>query len=167
MSEPYMGEIKIVSFNFAPKGWAVCNGQVLPISQNQALFSLLGTTFGGDGRVTFALPNLQGRAPVHMGNEVPLGQSAGEERHTLTIGEMPGHAHPAWGTSGGPAAGSPVGNVWATLTATQNPYSQAANATMVANALQKAGGGQPHANMQPYLVLTFVIALQGIFPSRN
>ena len=167
MAEPYMGEIKIVGFNFAPKGWAVCNGQVLPIAQNQALFSLLGTTFGGDGRTTFALPNLQGRAPVHVGNEVPLGQSAGEERHTLTIGEMPAHPHPAFGTSNGPAAGSPVGNVWATLTATQNPYSQAPNATMVANAIQMAGGGQPHSNMQPYLVLTFVIALQGIFPSRN
>jgi microcystin-dependent protein len=167
MAEPYLGEIKIVGFDYAPKGWAVCNGQVLAISQNQALFALLGTTFGGDGRTTFALPNLQGRAPVHMGNEVPLGQSAGEEHHTLTIGEMPGHAHPASGTSNGPAAGSPEGNVWATLTATQNPYSQAPNATMVANAIRMAGGGQAHANMQPYLVLTFVIALQGIFPSRN
>ena len=124
MSDPYLGEIKVVSFPFAPKGWAVCNGQLLPIGQYQALFSLLGTTFGGDGRVNFALPNLQGRAPVHMGNEVPLGQSAGEENHTLAIGEMPGHAHPASGTSNGPAAGSPEGNVWATLTATQNPYSE-------------------------------------------
>ena len=167
MAEPYTGEIKIVGFDFAPKGWAVCNGQVLPISQNQALFSLLGTTFGGDGRTTFALPNLQGRAPVHVGNEVPLGQSAGEERHTLTIGEMPAHPHLASGTSNGPAAGSPVGNVWATLTATQNPYSQAANATMVANALQMAGGGQPHANMQPYLVLHYIIALFGVFPSPS
>ena len=108
MAEPYFGEIKIVGFDFAPKGWAVCNGQVLPIAQNQALFSLLGTTFGGDGRTTFALPNLQGRAPVHVGKEVPLGQSAGEEHHTLTIEEMPAHAHPVFGTSDGPAAGSPV-----------------------------------------------------------
>lgn len=167
MADPYIGEIKIVSFGFAPKGWAVCNGQVLPIAQNQALFSLLGTTFGGDGRTTFALPNLQGRAPVHTGNEVTLGTSAGEEHHTLTVGEMPAHSHPASGASSGPGAGSPVGNVWATLTATQNPYSQAPNGTMVANALRMAGGGQPHANMQPYLVLTFVIALQGVYPSRN
>ena len=167
MADPFLGEIKIVSFAFAPKGWAVCNGQLLPISQNQALFSLLGTTFGGDGRTTFALPNLQGRAPVHVGKEVPLGQTAGEENHTLTTAEMPAHDHRVFGTSTGPAAGTPAGNVWATLTATQNPYSQAPNATMVAAAIRPAGGGQAHSNLQPYLVLTFVIALQGIFPSRN
>jgi microcystin-dependent protein len=167
MATPYIGEIKIVSFNYAPKGWAVCNGQILPIAQNQALFALLGTYYGGNGQTTFALPNLQGRAPVHQGNEVIIGQAGGEEGHTLTVAEMPGHVHQAFGSTSGPAAGSPAGNAWATLTATQNPYSQAPNAALVPAAIKPAGGGQAHPNVQPYLVLTFVIALQGIFPSRN
>jgi len=167
MATPYIGEIKVVSFNYAPKGWAVCNGQVMAIAQNQALFSVLGTTYGGNGTTTFALPNLQGRAPIHQGNEVTIGQTGGEESHTLTVAEMPGHGHQAFGSTSGPAAGSPAGNVWATLTATQNPYSPTGNTAMVPAAIKPVGGGQPHPNLQPYLVLTFVIALQGIYPSRN
>jgi len=167
MATPYIGEIKVVSFSYAPKGWAVCNGQVLLIAQNQALFALLGTTYGGNGQTTFALPNLQGRAPVHTGGEVILGQTGGEESHTLTAAEMPMHLHPVSGSTSGPAAGTPAGNMWATLTATQNPYGPTPNAAMSPAAIKPAGGGQPHANLQPYLVLTFVIALQGIFPSRN
>jgi microcystin-dependent protein len=162
-----MGEIKIVSFPFAPKGWAMCNGQVLPISQNQALFSLLGTTYGGDGVTSFALPNLQGRAPVHAGSEIPLGGAGGEENHTLTINEMPAHSHQVFGATSGPAAGNPAGNVWATLTATQNPYGSAPNAAMLPAAIHTAGGGQAHANLQPYLTVNYVIALQGVYPPRN
>ncbi len=167
MSEPFIAEIKIVSFNFAMKGWAMCNGQLLPINQNQALFSLLGTTFGGDGRVNFGLPNLQGRAPVHAGTEILLGGVGGETSHTLVSVEMPTHVHPVLGTNNGPSAGSPVSNMWATLAALQTPYSPNPNSTMLSSAILPVGGGQAHENTQPYLVLTFVIALTGIFPSRN
>src|SRR5438067_10174509 len=114
MSEPFLGEIKVISWNFPPKGWAFCNGQLLPINQNQALFSLLGTTYGGDGRTTFALPNLQGRLPVHVGNGIVLGQSSGELAHTLNISEMPAHTHQAAGSSIPANLGDPTGNVWAT-----------------------------------------------------
>src|SRR5262245_3539316 len=167
MSEPYLGEIKMVSFGFAPKGWALCNGQILAIAQNQALFALFGTTYGGDGQRTFALPNLQGRAPVHPGSDAILGQAGGEEAHTLTTVEMPAHNHSIYGTTNSPNTGSPAGSVWATLTASQNPYSPASNAAMVGAAIQPAGGSQPHPNMQPYLVINFIVAIVGIFPSRN
>ena len=139
---------------------------VLPIGQNQALFSLLGTTFGSDGVTTFALPNLQASLPCTWATRSPSA-SRGRGTPHADHRRMPSHLHLASGTSNGPAAGSPVGNIWATLTATQNPYSQAPNATMGANAIRMAGEWLPHANMQPYLVLTFVIALQGIFPSRS
>jgi microcystin-dependent protein len=167
MSDPFIGEIKIVGFNYPMKGWALCNGQILPINQNAALFSLLGTMYGGNGTTTFALPNLQGRAPVHAGNEVQLGQAGGEENHVLSSGEMAAHSHAAFGTTSGPAAGNPAGSLWATLTAAQNPYGQAPNAQMAAAAIHPVGTNQPHANLQPHLVLNFVIALQGIFPSRS
>jgi|SRR5215510_11903932 len=167
MSEAFLGEIRMVGFNFPPTGWAFCNGQIMSISQNQALFSLLGTTYGGNGIQTFGLPNLQGRAPVHAANEVQLGQAGGEENHTLNSNEVAAHTHTAFGTTSGPAAGNPSGNLWATLTATQNPYGQTANARMAPAAIGSTGGGQPHENRSPYLVLNFVICLVGIFPSRS
>lgn len=165
MSTPFLSEIKIVSFNFPPKGWALCNGQTLPINQNQALFSLLGTTYGGDGIRTFQLPNLQARMPIHMGNEFTLGQTAGEVNHTLIPQEMPMHNHSAQGISGNATVPSAEGNTWAA--STHNPYSTAQNTTLNPTALSVTGGSQPHNNMPPSLTLNFIIALQGIFPSRN
>ena len=169
MSTPFLSEIKIVSFNFPPKGWAFCNGQLMPINQNQALFSLMGTTYGGDGRVTFALPNLQTRTPIHMGsslgNNFTLGQVGGETAHTLNIPEMPGHNHVPVGSSTVGSLPSASGNVWGSASA--NPYSSSSNAPMSAAAVANQGASQPHENMSPYLVLNFIIALQGIFPSQN
>ena len=165
MSEPFLGELKMVSFNFAPRGWAFTNGQLLPINQNQALFSLLGTTFGGNGQTTFALPNLQGRAPFHSGAGFTLGQSGGESAHTLTASEMPAHTHTARGSAATINTGVPTGNVWAAAGA--NAFSTAApGVAMGAATTTQVGGNQPHSNQQPCLVLNFVIALQGIFPSR-
>lgn len=165
MTEPFIGEIQIFPFAFAPRGWALCNGQLLPINQNQALFSLLGTTYGGDGKATFALPDLRGRVPVHFGNGVTLGQSAGEETHTLTPAEMPTHTHAVM--AGGEATAiPPAGNVWGSV-AGQNLYAATATAAMAGAAISTAGSSQPHNNMQPYAVLNFCIALQGVFPSRN
>lgn len=165
MSNPFMGEIKIVSFNFPPKGWAFCNGQMLPINQNQALFSLLGTTYGGNGQTTFGLPNLQGRTPVHIGQGIVQGQSAGEQAHTLTTSEMPAHNHLPVGNSGAATVPTAAGNLWANG---NNPaYSGAVNAAMDPSEILPVGGSQAHDNMSPYLVLNFVIALSGIFPSRN
>jgi microcystin-dependent protein len=165
MATPFMSEIKIVSFNFAPKGWAQCNGQLLPINQNQALFSLLGTTYGGNGQTNFALPNLQGRAPVHFGT-VLLGESGGQENHTLIISEMTAHTHLPQGNSGNNNVGAAANATWGADPA--NPYNNgAADVAMGSSAILPTGGSQPHNNMQPFLVLNFVIALQGIFPSRN
>jgi microcystin-dependent protein len=165
MSNPYLGEIRIVSFNFPPKGWALCNGQLLPINQNQALFSILGTTYGGDGRVNFALPNLQGRIPVHVGDGIILGESSGESAHTLNISELPAHAHTPVGSTSSPAFPSAGGNLWATFAG--NLYNSTSNSSMNPACILPTGGSQPHDNMSPYLVLNFIIALQGIFPSRN
>src|SRR5262249_27079210 len=155
MSEPFLGEIKIVSFNFPPKGWALCNGQLLPINQNQALFSILGTTYGGDGRVNFALPNLQGRSPVHVGNGIVLGETGGEQAHTLNISELPAHTHVPVGNSQAPNTGTPVGNLWA---ANAKQYLPTPNNAMLPACIQPIGGNQPHENMSPYLVLLFIIA---------
>lgn len=165
MSTPFLSEIKVVSFNFPPKGWAFCNGQTLPINQNQALFSLLGTTYGGDGIRTFQLPNLQARMPIHMGSEYNLGQAAGETNHTLIQQELPTHNHSAQGISGNATVPEASGNTWAA--STHNPYSTTQNTTLSPTALSQTGGSQPHNNMPPYLVLSFIIALQGIFPSRS
>jgi microcystin-dependent protein len=165
MTEPFLSEVKIVSFNFAPKGWALCNGQLLPINQNQALFSLLGTTYGGNGQTNFALPNLQGRIPIHMGNGHTQGEVSGEENHTLTASEMAAHSHVVSASATDPTQGLPTGNMWANGA---GAYSSAApNSSMLPASISNVGGSQPHANTQPYLVLNFVIALQGIFPSRN
>jgi microcystin-dependent protein len=166
MSTPYMGEIKIASFNFSPKTWALCNGQFLPINQNQALFSILGTTYGGNGQTTFALPNLQARIPIHVGNGFNLGEQGGETSHTLTTQEMPTHNHPALAQSTPSLPGtSPVTALWAAGAA--SAYANASVSPMNPAAVTSVGGSQPHANEAPYLVLNFVIALQGIFPSRN
>ncbi len=164
MAEPFLGEIRLVAFSFAPQGWALCNGQLLPIMQNQALYALLGTAYGGDGQRTFALPDLRGRAPVHIGNGITWGEVNGEEAHTLTVAEMPAHAHTAVGGDAADAT-SPVNNYWATTP--DNAYGNSPNGQMHPSAIQSTGGGQAHENMQPYLVLNFIIALQGIFPSRN
>jgi microcystin-dependent protein len=165
MGTPFIAEIRIVSFNFAPRGWALCNGQLLQINQNQALFSLLGTMYGGDGRTTFALPDLRGRVPVHVGAGFVQGEKAGEEAHTLISSEMPAHTHLVSASSGAPNQGSPAGNEWAAL---NGGYSTVApDATLNPSAIGAIGGSQPHTNLQPYLVLNYVIALQGIFPSRN
>jgi microcystin-dependent protein len=165
MGEPFLAEIRIVSFNFAPKGWAFCDGQTLPINQNQALFALLGTTYGGNGITTFALPNLQGRVPFHFGGNFALGQTGGEANHTLAASEMPAHNHLAMANSSNADQVSPSGNFWAKGAA--SAYSAAPNNAMSPTSLANAGGSQAHPNLSPFLVLNFVIALQGIFPSRN
>jgi microcystin-dependent protein len=171
MAEPFIGEIRMVGFNFAPVGWAMCNGQTMDISQNAALFSLIGTTYGGDGQTTFNLPDLQGRFPIHQGtgnglSPYVIGQRAGTENVTLAANQIPSHTHvPACLSTAGDQ-GSPGGNFWAA--SAQQLYSdQAPAVAMHAGLIQPAGGGQPHNNMNPLLVITFIIALFGIFPSRN
>ena len=166
MAEPFLAEIRMMSFGFAPKGWALCNGQLLPISQNQALFSLLGTTYGGDGRVTFALPNLQGRAPIHMGSGHTLGESGGEASHTLSISEIPQHTHVAMASSS--ATGGNANPTNRFLGGGNNVYHSPTNLTTVTPAtVANTGGSQAHLNLQPLLVLNLSIALTGIFPSQN
>lgn len=170
MAEPYIGEIRMVGFNFAPEGWAFCDGQLLAISQNDALFNLIGTTYGGDGQSTFALPNLQGRLPVHQGtdtsgNSYVLGQQAGAETITLTTNQMPVHSHAATDTSRGTLL-SPTNAIWAGTS--QHTYSTAApTGDMNAAAVGTAGGSQPHDNMPPFLAINFIISLFGIFPSQG
>lgn len=166
MAEPFLSEIRIMSFVFAPKGWALCNGQLLPINQNQALFSLLGTTFGGDGRVNFALPDLRGRTPIHVGSGHTLGERGGEQAHTLSISEIPTHTHVLSGTSSNGTTAVPTGNVFAkTLQLTYSSPTQLA--AMSPEVVTNVGGSQAHLNMQPFLTLSFCIALLGIFPSPN
>lgn len=166
MSEPFLGEIKIISWNFPPKGWAFCNGSLLPINQNQALFSVLGTTYGGDGRQTFGLPNLQGRTPFHVGNGIVLGEMGGETTHTLNISELPSHTHvPTGSLTNPPTSATPANNLWAPNN--NNPYTTNPSVAMNPACILPVGGNQPHENMSPYLVLNFIIALQGIFPSPN
>ena len=165
MAEPFRGEIRLFSFGFAPKGWAPCNGQLLPINQNQALFSLLGTQYGGDGRVTFALPNLQGRAPVHVGG-VQVGPTGGEETVGLTLSELPTHGH-LRGSANQATSTSPVNNVLANAPRRGfAPYAQGGAGVTPSGAVS-VGGGQTHNNMQPFLTLQFAISLDGIFPSPN
>ncbi|HJT65251.1 MAG TPA: tail fiber protein [Pyrinomonadaceae bacterium] len=172
MAEPFLSEIRIFSFNFPPKGWALCNGQLLPINQNQALFSLLGTTYGGNGQTNFALPNLQGRAPISFGSGFNLGEAGGEIAHTVTMSEMPTHTHfttqnmAVVGPNSNATQGVPTGNYWAN-DGKANFTTGASNAVMGPTAVTNVGGNQAHTNMQPYLVLNFCIALQGIFPSQT
>jgi microcystin-dependent protein len=171
MAEAFLSEIRMMSFNFAPKGWALCNGQLLPINQNQALFSLLGTTYGGNGQTTFALPNLQGRTPIHMGQGTglqshTLGELGGEQVHTLSISEMPTHVHFAQGSKGNGSVAPTSNNILAASPALI--YDPPANlTTLQPGTISNTGGIQVHENMQPYLTINFSIALQGIFPSRN
>lgn len=166
--DPFIGEIRLVPFNFAPKGWAICAGQMLPINQNQALFALLGTTYGGDGRTTFALPDLRGRIPIGAGqppdgSDYPLGATGGQETVELTTGQLPGHSHPvnassAAATSKSPATAYPAGG---------GAYAGQRNVRMKAAMIGLTGGGEGHENRQPYLSLNYIIALQGIFPAQN
>jgi len=168
MSEPFLAEVRIVGFNFAPRGWAFCDGQILPINQNQSLYSLLGTTYGGDGRTSFALPDLRGRTPIHVSDSHGLGSKTGEATHTLAAAEMPQHVHPLRATSGAADTNTPAGNVLAQTPATDPFYLSLASAVdMSTDAVMPAGGGQAHENSQPSIALNFCIALQGLFPSRN
>ncbi|MBK8475356.1 MAG: phage tail protein [Opitutaceae bacterium] len=164
MAEPFLSEIRLMSFVFPPKGWALCNGQLLPINQNQALFSLLGTTFGGDGRVNFGLPDLRGRTPIHVGSSHTLGERGGEQAHTLSISEIPTHTHVLRASSTTANEVAPTNNLPA---ASPEPGYAAASdlAAMHAASVTNVGGSQAHLNMQPFLTLSFCIALQGIFPS--
>jgi microcystin-dependent protein len=165
LAEPFLSEIRLMSFNFAPKGWAMCNGQLMPINQNQALFSLLGTTFGGDGRVNFALPDLRGRVPTHVGAGHTLGERGGEQAHTLTTAEIPTHVHFAQASPANSDTSAITGNVLASVAGL---YSQPSSLTTLhPSTVQTVGGSQAHLNTQPFLALTFCIALQGIFPSPN
>lgn len=169
MAEPFVGEIRIVGFNFAPVGWALCNGQLLHISQNTALFSLLGTTYGGDGVSTFALPNLQGRVPMHQGTGMSLsarvvGESGGEESIKLTTAQIPKHRHPLRATANAETSGVPAGHVLGGGGAYANPPP---NSRLDNTAVGFVGGSESHDNLQPFLVLNFIIALQGVFPARN
>jgi microcystin-dependent protein len=181
MPEPFIGEIRATSFNFAPRGWALCNGQILSIQQNQALFSLLGTYYGGNGTQTFALPNLQSRIPIHQGDGAGLspyviGQAGGTETVTLLQNQMPPHIHLVSASSSSGTSTAPSGNLLGVTNAGTAVAPQAGqldfvttlpNATMEATTIGQAGGSQPHPNLQPYLVINFIISLQGIFPSRN
>lgn len=165
MAEPFLSEIRIVSFNFPPQGWALCNGQSLPINQNQALYSLLGTTYGGDGRTSFALPNLQGQVPIHKGNGHSLGEKGGSTSVTLSTQELPAHTHAVNATNSGGDTTVAAGNYLANFS---NGYAPAASLTSMApSSVTSTGGGQPHNNAMPYLTLNFCIALQGIYPSPN
>jgi microcystin-dependent protein len=166
MSEPFLSEIKIVSFNFPPKGWALCNGQLLPINQNQALFALLGTTYGGNGQTNFALPNIRGRVPIHMGNGHTLGEAAGSTSVTVNIQQLPTHTHPLMGSA---TAGDTAAPGNAVLAATPALIYGPPSSLTTLNPINvtSVGGSQPHNNMMPYLTLNFIIALQGIFPSQN
>jgi len=166
MGTPFLGEIKMISWNFNPKGWAFCNGQFLPINQNQALFAILGTTYGGNGQTTFALPDLRGRIPIHVGQGNTLGQAGGQQAHTLTISELPAHNHSISGNSGDPNVGVVNAATWAKLGG-EYTSSFTALTTMHPSSVTNVGGSQPHNNMAPYLVINFIIALQGVFPSQN
>ena len=173
MSEPFLAEVRIVAFNFAPRGWAFCDGQILPINQNQSLYSLLGTTYGGDGRTSFALPDMRGRTPIHVGqseggSDHREGQKTGEETHTLSAAEMPQHNHTAQASNTTANLTTPSGNLLAN--SLSELYVDATASNMVnlrSGTMLNVGGGQAHNNMQPYLAVNFCIALQGLFPSRN
>jgi microcystin-dependent protein len=167
MAEPFLSEIRIMSFNFAPRGWALCNGQLLPINQNQALFSLLGTTYGGNGQTNFALPDLRGKTPIHTGGQIGtlLGQAGGQASHTLINSEMPAHTHIAQGSNNDGDNVIPTSNVFGVVAGLYGP--PAALTSLQPAAISNVGGSQPHENRQPFLTLNFCIALQGIFPSRN
>jgi len=168
MGEPFIGEIRMVGFNFAPAGWMLCQGQLLPIAENATLFNLIGTTYGGDGQTTFALPNLQSRVPVHQGSGFVIGEMAGVESVTLTVGQIPAHAHLPQADAGNGDSSNPTGNIWAQSPATRQYIAgTGANAPMSTQAMVSAGGSQPHDNMLPYLAINFIISLYGVFPTQS
>ena len=168
MAQPYVGEIRMFAGNFAPAGWMFCDGQLLPISENEVLFQLIGTTYGGDGQETFALPNLQSRVPIHQGTgpgltNHTLGEAAGVEEVTLSIQQIPNHGHPPLGSNSGASLQTPGGNVFAQ--GISNPYSFVSPINMSPQCITPVGGSQPHTNLQPYLCINFIISLFGLFPS--
>jgi microcystin-dependent protein len=167
LAQPYVGEIRIFAGNFAPAGWMFCEGQLLPISENETLFQLIGTTYGGDGQSTFALPDLRGRLPIHQGNNFILAETGGAEEITLTVQQIPTHTHPLLATTAVGTNPNPAGNVLSAA-GNINLYRQsAANTPMAATAVGSVGGSQPHTNFQPYLCVDFIISLFGIFPSQT
>jgi len=172
MSQPYVGEIRMFGGNFAPAGWALCQGQTLPISEFDTLFNLIGTTYGGDGQSTFRLPDLQGRFPMHQGqgpglSNRTLAEQGGTEAVTLSVSQLPLHSHPAMCSSGGGNSGTPVGNFWSTdPMGSTAAYAMGSDSQMAGNAIGNAGGSQPHENMKPFLALSFIISLFGVFPSQ-
>ena len=168
MSSPYLAELRLISFNYAPRGWVFANGQTMAINQNQALFSLCGTTYGGNGQTTFLLPNLQGKVALHMGSGYVLGQTAGEVNHTLNASEMPQHLHFLEGCNAAENSPTPAGHLLANTTGNLGIYGPATNLTATAAAdIANIGGGQPHSNQSPYLVMNWIVCLQGIFPSQT
>lgn len=166
MSEPFLAEIRMVGFNFPPRGWAFCDGQILPINQNQSLYSLLGTTYGGDGRSSFALPDLRSRTPLHRSSGHPLGQRSGAETVTLTAAEIPSHTHTLRASSSAGDVRPSTNNVLASAEL-YRPYDATRSTALRSGSISNVGGGQAHNNMQPYTTVSFTIALQGLFPSRN
>lgn len=169
MSQPYVGEIRMFAGNFAPAGWMFCEGQLLPISEYETLFNLIGTTYGGDGQSTFALPDLRGRLPIHQGNGFTLAETGGVETVTLTVSQIPAHSHPYLATTAAGTTNAPAGNVLGALSvAGSEVYIPAAGTNpMAANAIGSTGGSQPHDNFQPYLCIDFIISLFGVFPSQT
>ena len=167
MAEPFLSEIRLFSFNFPPKGWAFCNGQLLPINQNQALFALLGTTYGGNGQTSFALPDYRGRIPIHVGSGHTLGEKGGEQAHTVSLQELPAHTHMVNATSNSASTTVPTSNILADIKPSELYNPADGSIAMGPSMVTQVGGSQPHLNMQPFLALNFCIALQGIFPSPN
>ena len=167
MSEPYIGEIRMFGGNFAPAGWMFCNGQLVPISEYEALFSLIGTTYGGDGQTTFAMPDLRGRLPVHQGPGFALGQTGGTETVTLTVTEIPGHQHQFRASTNPGAQRDPAGNTPATIVGGSAYVQFAPDTPLAPQSIQNTGGNQPHDNMQPYQCVSFIISMFGIYPSQN
>jgi microcystin-dependent protein len=165
MAQPYVGEIRMFAGNFAPAGWMFCEGQLLPISENETLFQLIGTTYGGDGQSTFALPDLRGRLPIHQGNGFILAETGGAEEITLTVSQIPAHSHPLLGATGNGTQGNPSGNVLASSTIVKLYALETPDTAMAATSIGTTGGSQPHTNFQPYLCVDFIISLFGIFPS--
>jgi len=166
MSQPYVGEIRMFAGNFPPSGWMFCEGQLLPISENETLFNLIGTTYGGDGQATFALPDLRGRLPIHQGNGFVLAETGGAEEITLTVNQIPAHSHPMLASGDLGTANTPAGNILANTAAVKMYTASAPNSPMNAQAVTPTGGSQPHTNFQPYLCIDFIISLFGIFPHQ-
>ncbi len=165
MAQPYVGEVRIFAGNFAPAGWMFCEGQLVPILENETLFNLIGTTYGGDGQSTFALPDLRGRLPIHQGNSFILADTGGAEEITLTVNQIAAHSHPLLASTGAAGSNTPVGNLPAESTSINLYLEDAANSSLSPSAMTATGGSQPHTNFQPYLCVNFIISLFGIFPS--